>query len=151
MSDLTGFPSHPEIVLGCVADHGIFCRGDRGDTWSRIMTGSFYDISISKEYVAFGTGDSEALVSYDMGKTRKSRLDAAAWRVATFRNGIVAAGAGIYGNYTYTCPVWRLSRDNGKTWETWAGTENTFSLLFQESGVVYRAASSAVYRSPPDD
>ena len=149
VSDLVSFPSNPDIMLACVVEHGIYRSVDRGDTWSRVVNGSWNDLSISDDGVAFLAGDTGVMVSHDAGNTWASCLETAAWKVITFRNGIVAEGVGTYQNYS--CPPWRLSRDNGANWQDWEGTENTFSLLFQENGAVYRSAFPSVYRSEPDN
>ena len=136
VSGLVSFPSNPDIMLACVAEHGIFRSVDRGENWSRIITGHCSDISISEDDIAFVAGESGVMVSHNAGETWKTCRDTTAWRVVAFRNGIVAVGTGSFNDFSNTCPSWRLSRDNGVTWESWEGTENTVSLLFHESGVV---------------
>ncbi len=151
VSDLASFPGDPKIMLACVAGHGIYRSIDRGDSWSPVANGSWNDVSVSEEGVAFLAGDSGVMVSYDRGTIWKTCLDEAAWRVVAFRDGIVAVGSGVYAEYMYKYPAWRLSRDNGEVWETWTGTENTLSLLFHESGVVYRSGDYSIYRCKPDN
>ncbi len=146
VTDLASFPSNPDIMLACVAEHGIYRSTDRGNTWMPVINSACNDISISEDNIAFVAGDSGVMVSHDAGQSWKSCLGTAAWRVVAYRGGIVAAGERIY-----TYPAWRMSRDNGGTWEAWAGTENTFALLFHTSGAVYRSAYPSIYRSSPDD
>jgi hypothetical protein len=152
VSDIASFPSNPDVMLACVADHGLFRSTDRGDTWLRIMSAPCYDISISQDNVAFIAGESGVMVSRDDGATWTSCLaDSTACRVFAYRDGIVAAGTRIYYDYHYIYPTLRLSRDNGLTWELWAGTDTTTTLLFHESGVVYRTDVYSVFHSAQDN
>jgi photosystem II stability/assembly factor-like uncharacterized protein len=148
VTDMASFPSNPDIMLACVSNHGLFRSTDRGDTWLQIMSTPISDISISEDNVAFIAGDSGVMVSKDNGETWELCLDTAAERVFAYRNGIVAArGFIIYQNYRYTYPAMQLSNDYGLTWESWEGTEDTTSLLFHPSGLVYRTGFFSVYRS----
>lgn len=152
VTDMVSFPSNPDVMIACVADHGLFRSTDRGETWSRIMSAPIYDISISEDDVAFFAGDSGVMVSRDFGETWELCLFMTAWRIIAFRDGIVAVGTKkLYGDYTCIYPSWRLSRDNGSTWELFESTENTVSFLFFKSGLVYRSTLVSMYRNGSDD
>jgi photosystem II stability/assembly factor-like uncharacterized protein len=146
--DLVSFPSNTDIMLACIANHGIYRSTDRGNHWLQIVTEPCYDISISEEGIAFIAGVPGVLKSTDFGVTWATVNSSTAWKVVAYRDSIVAADTRKPLNGKN---VWELSHDNGVTWALWEGTKGTTSLLFHNNGRVYRSINYSIYRNVPEN
>ena len=151
VSAMASYPSDQNIMLTCVDGYGVYRSTDRGINWSSVIDGDFHDISISMNDVAYAAGKPGVMFSNDRGETWEACLDVATWKVDAHRNGTVAVDTRIIEGYSTTYTPWRLSHDNGTTWEEWADTEKTVSLLFHEDGTVNRSAEGIIYRGDSGD
>lgn len=159
---MQSYPDSSRIMLCCVQNDGLYRSANRAGSWTKIISEPCFNIAVLSNGKAFVSGQNGLYRTSDYGDSWEEVISHATNQIFASEDGFIAADT-TTGYYSGIKGPWIVSFDYGNNWQVWNNTQTTQknpfkwvndgkrgSILFNETGQIFRAEKGYFYRSHRD-
>ncbi|MBC8491221.1 MAG: T9SS type A sorting domain-containing protein [Candidatus Marinimicrobia bacterium] len=159
---MQSYPDSSRILLCCVQNDGLYRSANRAGSWTKIIFEPCFNIAVLSNGRAFVSGQDGLYRTSDYGDSWEKVISRATNQVFASEDGFIAADT-TTGYYSGIKGPWIVSFDYGNNWQVWNNTQidqkypfnwandgKRGSILFNETGQIFRTEKGYFYRSHRD-
>jgi len=159
---MQSYPDSSRIMLCCVQNDGLYRSANRAGSWTKIISEPCFNIDVLSNGKAFVSGQDGLYRTSDYGDSWEKVINRATNQVFASEDGFIAADT-TTGYYSGIKGPWIISFDYGNNWQVWNNTQidqkypfnwvndrKRGSILFNETGQIFRTEKGYFYRTHRD-